>query len=191
MIPIFLSYPKPFLPNQEAFIKDVISYLTERGFDPRTLGVSEYDMEAPLNAIRRMILESHGLLSIAFKKTFATEVIRRPGEQLLKPPEDHNPDGIIDTELKFKNIWFTSSWCHIEAAMAYQVGLPILILREKNVFIEGVLESGAVGLYMPEIDLDNTELKYFSTPEGQNLIAQWEAYVRTVVKTKGSPPKLY
>ena len=190
MIPIFLSYPKPFLPDQEFFIKRVDSYLKRRGFDPRTLGVSEYDMEAPLNAIRRMISESHGLLSIALKKTFATGVVRRPGKSSLEPP-DYNPDGIIDTERKFENIWFTSSWCHIEAAMAHQVGLPILILREKGVFIEGVLEKGAVGLYMPEIDLDNTKSKYFSTKEWKNLIAQWEGYVRSVGKSKGSPPKLF
>ena len=190
MIPIFLSYPKPFLPNQKSFIKSVNSYLKKRGFDPRTLGVSDYDMEAPLNAIRRMISESHGLLSIALKKTLATDVIRRPGERSLKPP-DYHPDGVIDTERKYENIWFTSPWCHIEAAMAYQIGLPILILREKDVLDEGVLEKGAVGLYMPEIDLDNIKLTFASTKEWRDLIAQWEGHVRSVVKTKGSPPKLF
>ena len=41
-IAIFLSYPKPFLQSQEQFISRVIKYLEERGFAPRTLGVTDY-----------------------------------------------------------------------------------------------------------------------------------------------------
>ncbi len=190
MIPIFLSYPKPFLPSQENFIKYVNSYLKGRGFDPRTLGVNEYDMEAPLNSIRRMITESHGLLSIALKKTLATGVIRRPGSAIVPPPNDNTTE-TNSIEPEFENVWFTSPWCHIEAAMAYQIGLPILILRDKGVFVEGVLDKGAVGLYMPEIDIDNEQQMYFETEEWKDLIGQWEGYVRSVVKSKGNPPKLY
>jgi hypothetical protein len=43
-----------------------------------------------------------------------------------------------DEELKEK--WMTSPWAHIETAMAYQIGPPILILRE-----EGVVDDGAAG----------------------------------------------
>jgi len=36
-----------------------------RGLEPRTLGVTDYDMDAPLKAIRRLMLESNGLITIA------------------------------------------------------------------------------------------------------------------------------
>ena len=45
-IPIFLSYPKPHLNNQMSFIQAITSYLKNRGFEPRTLGVTDYDMDA-------------------------------------------------------------------------------------------------------------------------------------------------
>ena len=58
---VFLSYPKPYLEKQKQFIEKVVSYLENRGLQPRTLGVTDYDMDAPLTAIRRLLLESNGL----------------------------------------------------------------------------------------------------------------------------------
>lgn len=57
---VFLSYPKPYLEKQKQFIEKVVSYLENRGLQPRTLGVTDYDMDAPLIAIRRLLLESNG-----------------------------------------------------------------------------------------------------------------------------------
>ena len=43
---VFLSYPKPYLEKQKQFIEKVVSYLENRGLQPRTLGVTDYDMDA-------------------------------------------------------------------------------------------------------------------------------------------------
>lgn len=75
--------------------------------------------------------------------------------------------------------------------MAYQLGLPILILREKDVLEEGLLQQGVVGMYMPEFDLDESIENYFDSPEWNDLIFKWEAQVRAVVDRKGLPPQLY
>ena len=58
------------------------------------------------------------------------------------------------SEVALKDVWLTSPWSQIEPAMAYQIGLPVLILREKGVIDEGILERGVLGLYMPQFDLD-------------------------------------
>ena len=57
-IAVFLSYPKPALKRQAAFVDRVVDHLADRGFEARTLGVTDYDMQAPLTAIRRLMLES-------------------------------------------------------------------------------------------------------------------------------------
>ena len=75
--------------------------------------------------------------------------------------------------------------------MAYQIGLPILILREKGVMDDGILEKGIVGVYMPEFDLDNSLDAYTSSGEWKGLIGKWEGFVRSVVDRKGNPPSLY
>jgi hypothetical protein len=44
---IFLSYPQPFNAAQTHFIEQLTHYLLSRGLEPRTLGVTDYDMDAP------------------------------------------------------------------------------------------------------------------------------------------------
>ncbi len=67
-IPVFLSYPTPAFKAQAAFIERIRKFLEDRGFGPRTLGVTDYDMDAPLTAIRRLLHESNGLITIAFHR---------------------------------------------------------------------------------------------------------------------------
>lgn len=179
-ISVFLSYPKPCFGRQKAFVERIYGYLSERGFGPRTLGVTDYDMDAPLTAIRRLMLESNGLLTIAFRRTYVkkgTARLRTDIKTLREEPID--------------DIWLTTPWAHIEPAMAYQLGLPVLILREKGVLADGILEHGVVGLYMPEFDLDAPVKDYFLTAEWKGIIGKWEGYVRAVVDRKGRPPELF
>jgi hypothetical protein len=179
-ISIFLSYPKPYLTQQQSFVEKISDQLQERGFAPRTLGVTDYDMDAPLKAIRRLMLESNGLITIAFRRTFVEKGTARFRTDIneLKP-------------ISVDETWLTTPWAHIEPAMAYQLGLPILILREKGVLEEGILEKGIVGLYLPEFDLDKPLDQYFRSTEWNSIIGKWEGYVRSVVEKKGNPPQLF
>lgn len=52
--------------------------MQEREIQPRTLGVTDYDMDAPLTAIRRLMLESNGLVTIAFKRSLIRDGIGKP-----------------------------------------------------------------------------------------------------------------
>ena len=179
-ISVFLSYPKPCFGKQETFIKRVNDYLIQRGIAPRTLGVTDYDMDAPLKAIRRLMLESNGLITVAFRRTYVekgTARFRTDIQKLQESPLDGR--------------WLTTPWAHIEPAMAYQLGLPILILREQGVLDDGILERGVVGLYMPELDLERPLDEYFTSAEWNGVIGKWEGYVRSVVERKGNPPQLY
>ena len=179
-ISIFLSYPKPCFGRQKAFVEQIFKYLSERGFAPRTLGVNEYNMDAPLTAIRRLMSESNGLLTIAFRRTFIEKGTARLRTDIERLSEE-----------KIDGLWLTTPWAHIEPAMAYQLGLPVLMLRERGVLADGILERGVVGLYMPEFDLDQPMDAYFASPEWRGVIGKWEGYVRSVVEHKGRPPELY
>jgi hypothetical protein len=179
-ISIFLSYPKPYLTQQQSFVEKIREQLQERGFAPRTLGVTDYDMDAPLKAIRRLMLESNGLITIAFRRTFVEKGTARFRTDL----DELKPTSIDET-------WLTTAWAHIEPAMAYQIGLPILILREKGVLEDGILEKGIVGLYLPEFDLEKPSDQYFRSTEWNSIIGKWEGYVRSVVEKKGNPPQLF
>lgn len=176
---IFLSYPKPFLSKQQDFIDRITQYLHSRNFEARTLGVTDYDMDSPLTAIRRLMLESNGLITIAFRRSLIKDGVGKPKSD------------IGEEEYSLSNQWLTSPYCQIEPAMAFQLGLPILIFREKGVIAEGVLEKGVVGIYMPEFDLRDNLDRYFQSKEWIQIIQKWEGCVRRVIDNKGNPPILY
>nr|VFK09220.1 MAG: hypothetical protein BECKLPF1236B_GA0070989_100630 [Candidatus Kentron sp. LPFa] len=179
-ISVFLSYPKPHLSAQQRFVGRLDEYLRMRGLEPRTLGVTDYDMDAPLKAIRRLMLESNGLITIAFRRSLITEVKVRANADI---------DGAQESQMR--DVWLTSPYCQIEPAMACQLGLPVLVLREKGVIQEGLLERGVVGAYMPEFSLEDESVDYPGSHEWNALVGKWEGFIRSVVEMKGNPPKLY
>ncbi len=63
-IPVFLSTPRCFLQRQEDFLNRVEQQLLNSGLDPRTLGRTDYDMDAPLEGIRRLMVGSCGVLTL-------------------------------------------------------------------------------------------------------------------------------
>ena len=67
-ITVFLSHPRPASGVQRAFLDALTAYLVDREFVPRTLGITDYDMNAPLTAIRRLLLESNGVLTVALRR---------------------------------------------------------------------------------------------------------------------------
>lgn len=131
-------------------------------------------MDAPLEAIRRLMLESNGLITIAFRRSLITEAKLRANADISEMQES-----------RMRNVWLTSPYCQIEPAMAYQLGLPVLVLREKGVIQEGLLEKGVVGTYMPEFSLENENVDYFRSHEWNSLVGKWEGFVRSVVEMKG------
>lgn len=171
-IPIFLSKPTPICEEQEFFIDYLIEFLKSEGLEPRTLGVTDYDTNAPLKGIRRIMMESNGLLAIALKKTYIETGCEYKGGSW---------DCVEDK-------WLTSPYCQIEPAMAFQLGLPVLILRDKSVIPDGILEKGAVGSFMSVFDIKDG-CKYFYSDEFLKLLREWEADVRTVAKNNGNPPR--
>lgn len=175
-IPVFLSYPKPYRAEQETFINILRGFLIDRGFEPRTLGVTDYDMDVPLKAIRRLMLDSNGLITVAFRRALIAGGQGKPGAV-----DAYSLDGQ----------WLTSAWAHIEPAMAFQVGLPVLIFREQGVCDEGILEKGVLGTYMPVFDLYASTEAYFESIEFNQIMRKWEGYVMSVVDHKGNPPQLY
>jgi hypothetical protein len=96
----------------------------------RTLGVTDYDMDAPLKAIRRLMLESNGMITVAFRRTY-----------IERGTANYQTDIPTLRAHQFTDSWLTSPWAHIEPAMAYQIGLPILLLREDGVIADGLLEK--------------------------------------------------
>ena len=167
---VFLSYSMPVFARQRLFIEALRENLRARGLEPRTLGVTDYDSDSPLLAIRRVMLETNGLLCVAFRR-----------RELVGSASDS----------KSSERWTTSAYCHIEAAIAFELGVPVVMLIEAGVVREGVLREGVIGPRVPPVDLARPIRPYFRSNEWLQTAAKWEHQVRTVLDRKGYPRQWY
>lgn len=148
--PIFFSFPTPVSREQFEMVKALYRLLSSQHLTPRTLGVNEYNFKEPLAAVRRLLNQSYGLLAVAFKKTTVTQgsTIRKRDEEAPKHED-------------LAGLGLTSPWVQIETAMAYQINLPILLLREHDVNDDGLLQEGVIVHHMPVFNLSRGTAGFF------------------------------
>ena len=144
-LPIYLSITMPHLLRQEEFIANLEKALKQNRMEPKTLGRSEWSFEAPLIPIRKLIDECNGTIVIAMARTIVKE-----GIEYINGPHQQ----------KFFDRYYSTVWIQIEAAMAFQVNHPILVLKEDVVNPEGVLDPANSGLFVRTFSLsgENTQI---------------------------------
>ncbi len=119
-IPTFLSHPSRLNSTQQQFVDAIIRQIRKALLFPRTLPVTEQYPETPLTNIRRMMLSSYGFIALNLKQR-QVNIIQNNLNQ---------PIGQV--------VWEGSPFAQIEPAMAYQYGLPILLIRESDVEQNGI-----------------------------------------------------
>lgn len=134
--------------------------------------------------IRGVMMDCNGLLGLGLRRFLVVNGIDR-----------HNAEAseLLHVIGTVEDRWTTSPYLHLETAIAYHLGLPMLMLVEKDVIMEGALESGVIFMYPPTVDLTSpATIKEFLTSERwRQLVNTWEGEVREVVANKGRPPRLY
>ena len=65
--------------------------------------------------------------------------------------------------------------------MAFQLNIPILVFRESGGVNDVMLESGNMGLYMPEFSLDQKNPEdYMNSKEFNQLMSMWMERVKSM-----------
>lgn len=183
-ISVFLSRPTPHQARQDQFLDRVKSHLSARGLEPRTIGETDYGTQ-PMQHIRSVMMDCNGFIGLAFRRFLVVEGVDRPEPDSKSTTPRHNLGSL-------RNRWLTTPYVHLEAAVAYQIGLPIILFVEEGVVQEGALESGVLVMYPPTFSLaDDIDKQFFGSRRWQQIINTWEGQVREVVHNKGQPPRLY
>lgn len=122
---VFISAGTVATPTQQQAIEIVVGCLENAGLSPRRMGVNEWSHDQPLRAIRKVIQECDGIAVIAFERI-------------------HFPAGTEHTKQGDKSLTdrrLPTVWNHIEAAIGYANDLPLLVIAEKRLWEQGLLES--------------------------------------------------
>jgi hypothetical protein len=181
-IPVFLSYATPYNTLQALFLDNVVNAIRTALLFPRTLGPSDQYTETPLTSIRRMISSSYGLIAIAFRRSFVTQATSRPG---------------TPRQQIFNDFWLTSPYLQIEPSMAYQRGLPLMLLVEEGVSTNsvfgGILEQGAAPFTIITFNLQNEQAidAFFNSAFWIETFADWACQVRSGYDRQTEPEFKY
>jgi hypothetical protein len=126
-IPIFISVGTPHNPTQELYQEKLIKYLASHGVKGETLGRSYWSINKPLIPIQKKMCNVYGACILGMTRFHSINGIYKEGSPDQK---------VVSDQL------FSSVWCQIEAAMAYQMDLPLLILKEESLQEEGMFDPG-------------------------------------------------
>lgn len=133
---IFLSRPTWVSDEFEEGLKNFLISLSNLGLIPRTLGSSDYPSKAPLDEVIEIMEQCQGAIILGY------------------------PQVLVETgSVKSKNIekalQLPTEWNHIEAALAYSKGLPIIILHHIGVS-RGVFDRGVMNAFAHEVDFSQS-----------------------------------
>ena len=161
---VFVSVGGTATEQQEAFVRSVEDRLRSEGLVPHTVGRNTFSADAPLKAVTQLLDQCSGTVVIALERSyFASGTEKRGGPK----------------EAALSDVKLPTPWNHIEAAMAYTRGLPLMVIVEAGLKSEGLLERG----YDWYVQSVKPEAAALHTNEFNGVLASWKQKMVETPKT--------
>lgn len=158
MVDVFVSRPNALA---EEFVRGFEGFkglLEDQGFNLRTVGASDYPVDAPLDAVIRMLEECKGAVILGYPQIFVTA-------------------GFVKEEEVGGELLLPTEWNHIEAALAYAKGIPLLVIHHPGIN-RGIFDRGAISSFIYEEDLSRPEWPL--SPRIRGAIRSWKDFISSV-----------
>ena len=168
-ITVFLSRPNPFLKEQVLFLERLQKTLDELGIRTITLQADNYDLSDSMNYLKGMIKRCYGIIVVAFRQYYIEKGFKKKGGL-------ENPEFFYPQEIDVSGQALTSPYCQIEGTIGFINDLPLLILNEKGIREEGVLQGGRFCTKTDCFELSNVEA-FFSDKIVHQKIQIWAGKV--------------
>lgn len=132
---IFVSQPNCVSPDERSGVKKFMRLLKAHDLNPRSIGVTDMASLSPLEEVIQLMRICSGAIILGIPQiqiqtgTFRGEEIREPFS--------------LGTE-----------WNHIEAALAYSLNLPVLVIHDITV-VRGIFDKGAANAFIYSVDFSS------------------------------------
>lgn len=123
---VFLSVGATYSEEQEHFVSAFETFLSQNGCERLTVGRGSYSAKQPILRARELLEAAEGVVIIAFTRSLVKKAIDKPNS---------------DAESELSNIKYPTVWNQIEAAMAFGLKLPILVILEDGLHQEAMLKD--------------------------------------------------
>ena len=134
---VFISAGTPADDAQKKFRDGIVCAVETSGLTPRMMSERDWDFKHPMRGLRRAMSDCSGAIVIAYARyEFQSGVEKR-----------------APRSKRLKEIAFPTAWNQIEAAMAYEKGLPLLVVAQTGLHRDAMFEdSGDVRPYWTDLD---------------------------------------
>lgn len=132
---IFISRPNWVDEPYRKGLKIFLTRLTDLGFQPRTLGTTDYPTKAPLDGVIDIMKECKGAVILGY-------------------PQISIKSGSIKGKDINEIIELPTEWNHIEAGLAYSKKLPLLVIHHSGIN-RGIFDRGSLNSFLFSKDLTN------------------------------------
>lgn len=122
---VFVSVGHGLTPDEEAFVQRVKAFLARKDIHAVVIERQTQMIRDPIGRIRSAIGHADGTLVIAIERFRAEDMVEFP----------RSPHAIACGAARLPTVWN-----QIEAAMALQAGLPLLILVEERITSQGIID---------------------------------------------------
>jgi len=112
--------------GHETFVRAIEDRLRSEGLTPHTAGRNAFNSERPLLAVTQLMDKCCGAVVVALERSYFPAGIERRGGKAQKSLSD---------------VVLPTPWNQMEAAMAYSRDLPLIIIVEKGLKCEGMLQQ--------------------------------------------------
>lgn len=126
MARIYLSVGTGLNDVQEAVVQSLEARIAAAGMSTHTVGRNEFSSDAPLIAVRSLMDTCDGVIVLALERLRFPEGVERPNST---------------RETKLGPTSLATPWNQIEATLAYERRLPLLVVVDENVRQDGMLEA--------------------------------------------------
>lgn len=161
MVNVFVSCPTWVSKEFEKGRDNFLSFLETFGFSPKTIGSNVYPIECPLDAVIETMKDCQGAIILGYPQ--------------IKVDKGYLKDKSINSLL------LPTEWNHIEASLAYSIGLPLLIIHHKGVE-RGIFEPGVTSKFIYKIDL--MEADWFLSKNIKGALLTWKNAIISNKKKK-------
>jgi len=156
---VFLSIGQIANDQQETFVRSIEDRLRAEGLVPQTVGRNVFSTDRPLVAVKECMDSCSGVAVIALERRYFPSGVERRGG-----PKQSN----------LSDIKLATPWNQIEAAMAYDREIPLMVIVEEGVTEEGLLERGN-DWYVQTVKAEPSAL---NSVEFNGVLASWKDKVQ-------------
>jgi hypothetical protein len=159
---VFLSVGGGRNEAQEAFVARIKEFMGTQGLAATTVDEYSSENKQPLKAVEDRMSRCFGAVVLALERTHVEAGVSRRGAHL---------------QAALKDVSLPPVWNHIEATMAYTRRLPLLVLMERNLQQEGMLEEKYDWRVKP-VDVNQNIV------ENQDFLGMFEDWRKTVINRR-------